>query len=116
MEKIENGCIILKQKEYDELVIKSKENRAKEIKISYGYCRNFEVAGDFQLSSKLYNQVYRIIQTIDKKCQSMIKEDRTDIAYAAKAREYNFVVGQFEKLHWTKRLFFKKEYIISSND
>lgn len=66
MEKTENGCILLKEKEYDDLLAKSKENRAKEIKVTWSYS-NLGIMGDFMLSQGLYKQIRNILLKVDLK-------------------------------------------------
>ena len=125
MENDENGCVILKRKEYDELLARAnvleKKNKDKKIIINwrYTYGDNYnhplEVYGDFILGSKLYAQINSILLSITEKCktefsdiyQSGINVGKT----SGKTSGETNSITKFKKLVWYKRLFFKEKYI-----
>lgn len=108
METTEDKCIILKQKEYNDLLKKSKENRGKEIRIYWYHRSRVDVSGDFVLGNKLFSQIQRIIHSISEEHE---KERDNAVAYAQKSAK-QYTIGQFKKLPWHQRLFFKDKYII----
>ena len=106
MEKTENGCVLLKQKEYDELLKKSTENRAKEIKVTWAYS-NLGIMGDFMLADGLYNQIRNILLRVE----SLHVQERSDGAIRQRILTENYMKVKFSELPWYKRLFFKDKYI-----
>lgn len=107
MEKINNGCVLLKQKEYDELVEKSKRNESKEIKLSWSYdhyCGScgwpyLNVYGSVILSDKIKSQLNSILQNITDKFNENISEIRKE-----QEDDDNL---KFSKLSLWRRIFFK---------
>jgi hypothetical protein len=113
IEKLEGKCVVLKQKEYDDLVIRSKENRAKEIIVKYtynllerSYC-SYRIDGDFELKGKLGSQIFNICKKISEKTQNHIDISNDKVRTDTK----KYVIKEFSELPWYKRLFFKSEYI-----
>jgi hypothetical protein len=128
MENIENGCVILKKKEYDELIAKAqtikKENSDKKIHINWRYFYNYpysnfplEVSGDFILGNKLYYQITRILLTItekfNKECSDLYKTELTlnKTKIITNFKNKTKIITNFKNLPWYKRLFFKEKYI-----
>lgn len=111
MKKTESGCIILKNSEYKELLAKANENKQKEIKISYkiGYYNetSLNISGDFELSGKLYQQIFRILNVSKEKTNLAVTE-----LWNIKASDERSIVREedlrlFENLSLFKRIFFK---------
>ena len=111
MEKIENGCILLKQKEYDELLKKAEENRSKEILIKFGYYSNISVSGNITLSEKLTKQITNICRIINSKSEQYVMEQQHDIRQTYRSRGVNDTIDKMKELVWYKRLFFKEKYV-----
>jgi len=116
MEKTDSGCILLKVKEYDELIAKITvlENIKKPDTINlkwvheyyisrlHGRGRGYDILrtnGEFILSDKLYNQVTNILRCLRSEFDSKLN----DICYAQKMEDNK----QFSQLSWWKRLTFK---------
>ena len=113
MEITNSGCVILKQKEYDELVKKAKDNSPKEIIVKYSYnyydgkyngkYNGINITGDFNFSDKISNQIQRICWKIDNRCRSTVEHTKLKIEYDERISVYYW----FKNLPWYKRLFFK---------
>jgi len=109
MEKLDTGCILLKQKEYKDLLEKEKKIKI-EIKYShYQEVGSFNVSGDFQLGNDLFNQLKNISTMFTKKLKS-----KADAIYENGKKDGNvigreYAVKAFSKLPWYKRLFFDED-------
>ena len=109
MDELNNGCIILKRKEYEELLEKANKNKPSEIIIHWArdmyhyrswYARE-HISGSFDISDKISTQIRRIIRLSDEKYESMLREFKSKIAEEEAIK--------FSKLSWWNRLFFKKD-------
>lgn len=109
MEKTDSGCVILKQKEYKELLLQVEENRSKEIKIGWNFnytgfpSYGFKACGDFILSDNIIKQLKNIIEKINRKVDAKISENHDTIT--------DRVCGRFADLSWYQRLFFNPKYL-----
>ncbi len=111
MEKLDSGCILLKNSEYKALLEKEKKIKIEIRYIHYHPSSSFSVSGDFQLGNDLFNQISKISNKFTK----ALKDD-ADTIYSNGKSEGN-VIGKeymksaFAKLPWYKRLFFNEDYI-----
>ena len=112
MEKLDSGCIILKNKEYEELLAKANANKPDEIKIAWdfliSYGRNYaykseHVSGNFKLSDNLLRQIREICLLIDQKHLKLMEDLKIQLITEIKEVEKL----KFSKLSWWNRLFFK---------
>ena len=134
MEKLESGCVVLKNKEYKELVEKANDNEPKEIAIKYTYQRRFgysetfmgfkdyrfgyykfsdnflDVNGNIDMSGKIKSQLYTIFKSIDTKYDALLAES-VKIVNEANKESIQMLINTFSTLPWYKRLFFNKSYI-----
>lgn len=110
MEKTDSGCILLKIKEYDELIDKIKllEDITKpdiiDIVWRHEYymkigCNILRTNGKFILSDKIGAQLTNILRCLRSEFDSKLN----NICYAQKIEDNK----QFSKLSWWKRLTFK---------
>ena len=108
MEQLNSGCIILKNKEYEELVAKANSKKQDEILISWRCTIGFNtkntykiesVSGDFTVSNGLSNQIRKILARIEDKSLEQLRQLEFSIE---KSQRY-----KFSKLSWWNRLFFK---------
>lgn len=112
METLESGCVLLKQKEYDNLLAQIRDNKSKEIMVHYRYRadyygNNFEVMGDLRLGDDLFRQIKRILINIDTKVKSELNNSNK---IGENTGKFN-AMYLFEKLPWYKRLFFKRNMV-----
>lgn len=111
MEKLDSGCILLKNSEYKELLEKEKKIKV-EIKYThYQQYGNFTVSGDFQLGNDLFIQLSKLSNRFTKQLKS-----EADLMYSNGKTEGNsigkeYAIQAFSKLPWYKRLFFDEDYI-----
>ena len=109
MEKLDSGCILLKNSEYKELLEKEKKIKVSVTYNHYQQYGNFTVSGDFQLGSDLFNQLSKLSNRFTKQLKS-----EADLIYNNGKAEGN-IIGKdymkeaFAKLPWYKRLFFDEE-------
>jgi len=104
MEKTDSGCILLKIKEYDELIAKKPDI----INITWKHeyymrgigCGILRTDGKFVLSDKIGVQLTNILRCLRSEFDSKLN----DICYAQKMEDNK----QFSKLSWWKRLTFNK--------
>lgn len=110
-ERLENGCYILKQKDYEELVKRAAVKPAREIRVNWGWSNYsydaLAITGDFILSNNLTEQIRRIIVEINTKLDTKVSVMQSRGFYCG----MNSARQQFANLPWYKRLFFRNGYI-----
>jgi len=112
MENLNNDkCIILKRKEYDELLEKANSKKPDyiEINLGSGYFYNsinLNISENLELSTKLRNQILNILKLHKNNLIKIINDNNNKIL-----KEENYFISLFEKLPWYKRLFFNEKYI-----
>jgi hypothetical protein len=106
----DDKCILLKKKEYDELIEKANSKKPDYIKLDLGGFfyngGNINVSENLELSTKLKNQILNILKLYRNKLNKIINDNNNKIL-----KEENYFISLFEKLPWYKRLFFNKKYI-----
>ena len=107
-----NKCVLISEKEYEELKRKAQCNH---ISIEWGYSifttgNYFHSEGTMDLSSGLLKKVKSICSHINDTFHKEIADFYNYTEIRDKTIE-NGVISKFIKLPWYKRLFFKKSYI-----
>ena len=101
---MENNCIIVKRKDYDELVAKANESKSDKIDVSWSFNHHYRGItlndnGTINLDGKLYNQVTRICQRLRNEFNGLLTEYKISIK--------NELRLEFSKLSLWDRIFFK---------
>lgn len=132
MEKNDAGCVILNNKEYEDLLKMANEPKQKEIKISYTYDYKYvngwgnyylfnadiKEIGEIKISEDIKRQIVDICDLLKKKLNKKYDEfvvDNEERKNEFKIDVINYttedLVTKFEKLPWYKRLFFNQKFI-----
>jgi len=109
---MEKEFVILKQKEYNDLLKQAKENKPKMIRIEWNYYGREEIFSEsFIFGEKLKDQIKRIHSHFDSYFEKNYIRIMNEGKAASKCVERKELLAEFEKLPWYKRLFFNKKYL-----
>lgn len=106
--KMENNkCIILKRKEYDDLVAKAEGKKPDVINIYFGYgFNNNRIISSIDLSEKIYSQINRIIDLVLDVIRKNTEQNNSFIENQTRIETYK----ELANMSWIKRRKILKKY------